>query len=577
MNRQKNNSCNTNKNCQLFQNMIPLTTVNNERHFIKSSIIKIFFMRALTNLIFCFLLTSAVVAQDIDIIPQPVHLVKKEGSFAITKNTSLVIRDDTDMKTAEFLNSYLKKFYGIELTVKKQAVKNSILINTKPSGESDAYTLDSNPDGISITGATHAGTFYGMQTLIQLLPTQTSLSLNIPSVNIEDAPRFAYRSMLLDVGRFFYPVEFVKRYIDFIALHKMNYFHWHLTEDAGWRIEIKKYPNLTNIGAWRNKTNIFQFNDTTAGNEHYGGYYTQEEIRDIVQYAKDRYITIIPEIEMPAHSLSALASYPELGCTGGPYKTPEQWTSYLDVFCAGNEKTFEFIENVLDEVMALFPSPYIHIGGDECPKDRWKACPKCQARIKNENLKDEHELQSYFVKRIEKYINSKGRTMIGWDEILEGGLAPNAVVMSWRGESGGIAAAKAKHQVIMTPSRNCYFDYPQTENMENVQDWMKLTTVDTVYMYEPVPKELNEEESRYVLGGQGNIWTEFISNPARAEYMMFPRMSALSEVLWSPKDKRNYDDFKNRMMSQFKRYDLWRANYCRVLLDSTSSAMPAKN
>lgn len=529
--------------------------------------VEIFSLRRLTILIFAFLLTSAVVAQEISIVPQPAHLEKKEGNFAITKNTFLVIPDDADLKTGVFLNSYIKKIYGIELAIRKQAVKNSIqIITRRSSDESDAYTFESNPDGISIRGATHAGSFYGMQTLIQLLPTQrppSSSSLKVPGVSIEDAPRFVYRGMLLDVGRYFYPVEFVKKYIDFIALHKMNYFHWHLTDDPGWRIEIKKYPNLTNIGAWRNKTNIFQSNDTAAGNEHYGGYYTQEEIRDIVQYAKVRYITIIPEIEMPAHSLSALASYHELGCTGGPYETAEKWTSYLDIFCAGNEKTFEFIQNVLDEVMALFPSPYIHIGGDECPKERWKACPKCRARIKNENLKDEHQLQSYFVKRIEKYINSKGRKMIGWDEILEGGLAPNAVVMSWRGESGGIAAAKAKHKVIMTPSRYCYFDYPQTGNAENVPDWMKLTTVDTVYMYEPVPKELNEEESLYVLGGQGNIWTEFISNPARAEFMMFPRMSALAEVLWSRKDKRNIDDFKSRMMIQFKRYDLWRVNYCK--------------
>jgi hexosaminidase len=535
-------------------------------------------MRFIINLFFTFLLYYSAVAQDINIIPQPAHLIKHEGNFIITKNTSLVIKDDENMKTAEFLNGYLKKFYGFELPVKKQSMKNAIELNTKLSNTGkDAYTFESNPDRIIITGATYAATFYGMQTLIQLLPTQRSSSLRIPSVSIQDEPRFAYRGMLLDVGRYFYPVEFVKEYIDFIALHKMNYFHWHLTDDPGWRIEIKKYPNLTNTGAWRSKTNIFQFNDTTAGNEHYGGYYTQEEIKDIVQYAKDRYITIIPEIEMPAHSLSALASYPELGCTGGPYEMPDKWASYLDVFCAGNDKTFEFIENVLDEVMALFPSPYIHIGGDECPKERWKECPKCQARIKNENLKDEHELQSYFIKRVEKYINSKGRTMIGWDEILEGGLAPNAVVMSWRGESGGIAAAKAKHKVIMTPSRYCYFDYPQTENAENVTDWMKLTTVDTVYKYEPVPKELNEEESRYVLGGQGNIWTEFISSPARAEYMMFPRMSALSEVLWSPKDKRNFDDFKDRMITQFKRYDLWRANYCKVLLNSTSPVMPEKN
>jgi hexosaminidase len=271
---------------------------------------------------------------------------------------------------------------------------------------------------------------------------------------------------------------------------------------SGWRIEIKKYPNLVNVGAWRSKSNIYQFNDTTTGSEHYGGYYTQEEVKDIVQYAKDRFIIIIPEIEMPAHSLSALASYPGLGCTGGPYAMPSKWEGFLDIFCAGNEKTFEFIENVLDEVMALFPSQYIHIGGDECPKDRWKVCPKCQARIKNENLKDEHELQSYFIRRVEKYLNSKGKTLIGWDEILEGGLAPNAVVMSWRAKVVALLPLKKKHKVIMTPSEYCYFDYPQKENEQNVQDWMRLTTLEKVYSYEPIPKELNGEESSYVLGGR---------------------------------------------------------------------------
>src|SRR5215831_17691143 len=298
-------------------------------------------MRVLATLILVFLFTSPTLAQDINIIPQPAHLTKKEGSFIITKNTSLIIPDGQDMKTAEFLNDYLKKFYGFELSVKKEAAKNSILIKTKLSGaDKDAYTFESNRNEISITGATYAGSFYGMQTLIQLLPVQKSSSLKIPAVSIQDEPRFAYRGMLLDVGRYFYPVEFVKKYIDFIALHKMNYFHWHLTDDPGWRIEIKKYPNLTKVGAWRGKADVFRYNDTTTGHERYGGYYTQEEIKDIVQYAKDRYITIIPEIEMPAHSFSALASYPELGCTGGPYVMPSKSTGYLDVFCAGNEKTF---------------------------------------------------------------------------------------------------------------------------------------------------------------------------------------------------------------------------------------------
>src|ERR1700730_14440658 len=424
-------------------------------------------MRFVSSLIFVVAIFTSAFAQEIQIIPQPDQLEKKNGSFTFNKNSLIVVQDEGDKKSANFLNNYLQQYYGWQLQITKQAARNSISINTKKfikAPEKDAYNFESAPAGIVISGDTYAGTFYGVQTLIQLLPTEKSMELKIPAVVILDKPRFAYRGSLLDVGRHFFPVSFIKQYIDFLALHKMNYFHWHLTDDPGWRIEIKKYPKLTETGAWRSRSLIGRYPGIGYDNRRYGGYYTQEQIREIVKYAEDRYITIIPEIEMPGHSSAALASYPVLGCRGDHYEVPALYREDPEVFCAGNEYTFEFLQNVLDEIMTLFPSKYIHIGGNECPKEGWKKCPRCQARIKNEGLKDEHELQSYFIRRIEKYLNSKGRTLIGWDEILEGGLAPNAIVMSWRGESGGIAAAKEKHQVIMTPGSNVYFDYSQVQN-----------------------------------------------------------------------------------------------------------------
>jgi hexosaminidase len=338
----------------------------------------------------------------------------------------------------------------------------------------------------------------------------------------------------------------------------MNTFHWHLTEDQGWRIEIKKYPRLTQVGSCRAGTPIGH----NEGNDHtqYCGYYTQAQIKDVIKYAADRYITIIPEIEMPGHGMAALASYPYLGCTKGPYKVGEKWGVESDVYCAGNDSTYAFLENVLDEVMALFPSKYIHIGGDECPKDRWKTCPVCQKRMKAEGLKDEHALQSYFIQRIEKYVNSKGHSIIGWDEILEGGLAPNATVMSWRGEKGGIDAAKQHHKVIMTPTTYVYFDYTQGKHDDSLTIGGNLP-VQTVYNYEPLPAELTADEAKYILGGQANVWSEYMKTPAKVEHMIFPRLTALSEVLWSPKANKNWDDFKQRLQTQYKRYDLWKVQY----------------
>jgi hexosaminidase len=541
--------------------------------------------------LFCF-------SQEIAIIPQPVSLQSKPGKFTLTKKTAIVATDAQDRKTAALLNEYLQQFYGFKLNITKQASKNFIRFSTRKfikAPDKDAYIMDVTTNGVSIEGDTYEGTFYGMQTLIQLLPT-TKISGSqypIPYVTINDYPRFAYRGMHLDVGRHFFPVSFVKKYIDYLALHKMNYFHWHLTEDQGWRIEIKKYPKLTEVGAYRNGTIIGRYPGTDNDNIRDGGFYTQEEIKDIVRYAADRHITVVPEIEMPGHSSAAIAAYPWLSCFPNEEtkilthpslasqqnhgkKVQETWGVFEDVYCAGKDSTFLFLQDVMDEVLALFPSQYIHVGGDECPKSNWKRCPQCQARIKQEGLKDEHQLQSYFIQRMEKYLNSKGRILIGWDEILEGGLAPNAWVMSWRGEEGGIEAAKQNHNVIMTPGNYVYLDHSQTKNEDSVVIG-GYTPIEKVYDYEPVPKELNEEQAKFIKGAQGNVWTEYMKYPRKVEYMIFPRMSALSEALWSPKEKKDWKDFETRLPSQFKRYELWKANYSKAYYELKASVLPTKD
>jgi hexosaminidase len=459
-----------------------------------------------------------------------------------------------------------------------------------------AYHLTINNKGIYIAGDNENGVFYGIQTLIQLFPV-TKNKIIIPQLTITDHPRFPYRGMHLDVGRHFFPVSFIKKYIDYLAAYKYNTFHWHLTEDQGWRIEIKKYPELTKTGAWRNGTIIGRYPGKGSDNNPYGGFYTQAEIKEVVQYAKERYIDVIPEIEMPGHSSAAIAAYPWLSCfpqkpTEIPAKmisqksiteqqagriklVQETWGVFDDVFCAGKDSVFNFLENVIDEVNTLFPSKYFHLGADECPKTHWKQCPACQLRMKNEKLKDEHELQSWFVQRIEKYLNSKGKILIGWDEILEGGLAPNAVVMSWRGEAGGIEAAKQKHPVIMTPGNPVYFDHTQSKNEDSVTIG-GYNPIENVYAYEPIPKELNEEQGKYILGAQANMWTEYMNNTNKVEYMMFPRMVALSEVLWSPKEKRNWKDFESRLPAVLERLDKQKINYSKAYYDLQTSVSASK-
>ena len=532
----------------------------------------------LTILLLFFVLSEMANAQDIAIIPKPLSLTRGNGSFIISPATQIKLEGSGLNRSADFFTDYLQKFYGFTLAIAPASAKNNLIVLNFERMDGPipgAYNLEVSNKTIYIAGDNEEGVFYGIQSLIQLLPIQVSTKLIIPALRIEDRPRFAWRGLHLDVGRHFFPVNYIKKYIDFIALHKMNYFHWHLTEDQGWRIEIKKYPLLTQMGACRDMT-VIGHNTPAYDSVKYCGFYTQQEIKEVVQYAANRYITIIPEIELPGHSSGALTAYPYLGCTGGPYRVQERWGVFKDIFCAGNDSVFLFLQDVLDEVMELFPSKFIHIGGDESPKDRWKSCPKCQQRIKDNNLKDEHELQSYFIQRIEKYINSKGRQIIGWDEILEGGLAPNATVMSWRGEKGGIDAAKQHHQVVMTPGNYVYFDHAQKKNEDSLTIGGGIVTLETVYNYEPVPKELSPEEQPYILGAQANLWTEYISNVPKLEYMLFPRLSALSEVLWSPKASRNWDDFSGRLQVQFKRYDLWKINYSKAFFDAGVSISPFK-
>lgn len=526
--------------------------------------------------ILCAMMTGVLVAvamgqSAISIIPEPVKLEQSEGSFELGPKTAIVA--ETEIRDlASQLGQMLSPALGYTLAVKTDAdaVSNCIQLKRRTdlaSLGSEGYRLTVTKQKVLIEASEKAGLFYGLQTLRQLLPTEIfsqkavdGIQWQLPCVTIEDTPRFQWRGMHLDVCRYFMPTDFVKKYIDLLALHKMNTFHWHLTEDQGWRIEIKKYPKLTELGAWRKETVVGRNSGQYDGKPH-GGFYTQDEVREIVDYAKQRYITVVPEIEMPGHSLGALAAYPELSCTGGPFEVMKRWGVFSDVYCAGNDQVFVFLEDVLSEVLALFPSEYIHIGGDECPKDRWKNCPKCQARIKAEGLKDEHELQSWFITRMEKYLNDHGRRLIGWDEILEGGLAPDATVMSWRGEAGGIAAAQSGHDVVMAPNGYMYFDYYQADPQNEPLGIGGFVPLERVYSYNPVPDVLAKDQQKHVLGVQAQIWTEYIPTPDHAEYMAYPRGAALAEVAWTPLARKDYGDFYQRLSTHVKRLQALDVNF----------------
>lgn len=511
------------------------------------------------------------------VIPIPNEIKQEDGkAFLLSKSTKIIIENSNDKmnKNADFLSDFLFLSTGIKPTISKSndSGKNITLKLGLKSDNPEAYQIIVKEDGIKIIGASEAGVFYGIQTLRKSTPVNKG-NIFYPNVIVNDSPRFGYRGIMLDVARHFEPVDFIKKFIDILALHNINKFHWHLTEDQGWRIEIKKYPKLTEIGSKRKETVIGKNTGKYDGIPH-AGFYTQEQIKDIVKYAQDRYITIIPEIDLPGHMLAALASYPELGCTGGPYEVEKNWGVFDDVLCAGKESTFKFLEDVLTEVMQLFPSEYIHIGGDESPKKRWETCPRCQARIRKEGLKDDSKhkkefyLQSYVTKRIEKFINKHGRRIIGWDEILEGELAPNATVMSWRGMAGGIEAAKMNHDVIMSPTTYAYFDYYQTDVREGeplaIGGYLPL---ENVYKFEPVPANLSKEERKHILGAQANVWTEYMKTPEHVEYMLVPRIAALCEVQWSIPEKKNYKNFLERLPRLIEIYNSLNINYAKHVFE----------
>ena len=531
---------------------------------------KYFLIYSFTILLFSSCSEEKQLAVTPAIIPAPSSQQINEGVFEMSNSTG-IFSDDEFKQVADFLKSYIE--YGSEIKLKSEDSKNVISFKKDTSiTNEEGYLLKVTSNEITIAANSAKGAFYAVQSLRQLLPasfensTYKESTVSIQNLEITDAPQFKYRGMHLDVGRHFFPVDFIKKYIDLMSMLKLNTFHWHLTEDQGWRIEIKKYPKLQEVAAFRKETLIGHYSDQPHkfDGKRYGGFYTQEQIKEVVKYASERQVTIIPEIEMPGHAQAAIAAYPELGCTGKSIDVATKWGVFEDIYCP-KEAAFKFLEDVIDEVIALFPGKYIHIGGDEAPKTRWKNCAHCQALIKKEGLKDEHGLQSYFITRMEKYINSKGKQIIGWDEILEGGLAPNATVMSWRGTEGAVTAAQQHHDVILTPGSHCYFDHYQSTKEDEPLAIGGFLPLEKVYSFNPIPKELTKEESKYVLGAQGNVWTEYMKDSKQVEYMAFPRMVALSEVVWSEDKNKNFENFKTRLEFYQQRLDARDVNYANHL------------
>ena len=519
------------------------------------------------------------------IIPLPQEIVAAQGNPFILKSGVKILYPEGNEKmqrNAQFLADYLKTATGKDFAIEAGTEgKNAIVLALGTEAENpESYQLNVAGDGITITAPTEAGVFYGIQSLRKSLPIALNAEVALPAVEIKDVPRFSYRGAHFDVARHFFTVDEVKTYIDMMALHNMNRLHWHITEDQGWRLEIKKYPKLTEIGSQRKETVIGR-NSGEYDGKPYGGFYTQEQAKEIVAYAAERYITVVPEIDLPGHMQAALAAYPDLGCTGGPYEVWTQWGVSDNVLCAGNDKVLEFIDDIFAEILEIFPSEYIHVGGDECPKTKWETCPKCQARIKALGLKSdaahskEERLQSFVINHAEKFLNEHGRKIIGWDEILEGGLAPNATVMSWRGEAGGIEAAKQKHDVIMTPNTYLYFDYYQTKNIDNeplaIGGYLPM---ERVYNYEPMPASLTPEEQKYIVGVQANLWTEYIPTFSQVQYMVLPRWAALSEIQWSDPAKKNYSDFLSRLPRLIQWYEAEGYSYAKHVFEVQMELAP---
>ena len=531
-----------------------------------------------------FSCSSEVKEANYQIIPIPQEIVMgQDGAFTLANGTKVLYPEGNEkmQKNAQFLADYVKELTGNTLSVEAGTEGKGIILQVTPNeAQSEGYQLTVSADKVVINGGSEAGVFYGIQTLRKSIPAGQGSNVSLPAVEINDAPRFSYRGAMLDVSRHFFTVDEVKSFIDMLALHNINRFHWHLSDDQGWRIEIKCRPLLTEKSSKRKETVIGRNSGKYDGIPH-EGFYTQEQIKEIIAYAADQHIIIIPEIDMPGHMQGALHAYPELGCTGGPYEVWTQWGVSDDVLCAGNDEVLKFIEDVLGEVVELFPSEYIHVGGDECPKTRWKECPKCQARIKELGIKGdskhtaEEYLQSFIINHAEKFLNSKGRQMIGWDETLEGGLAPNATVMSWRGEGGGIEAAKQKHNVIMSPNTYLYFDYYQTKDIDSeplaIGGYLPL---ENVYKYEPMPKSLTPEEQKYIIGVQANMWVEYVATLEHLQYMELPRMAALSEIQWSAADKKDYENFLSRLPQLTSLYDVKNYNYATHAFDITARLVP---
>jgi hexosaminidase len=521
-------------------------------------------------------------AQDLSrypLIPWPQSVEPMDGEYTLTQATAITVNHPDARPVAEFWADGVRMATRFPLAVTEAATPaaGAIAFRLDPgAGTGDeGYRLSVDSTRVTVTAATPAGLFYGAQTLRQLLPpavdrggflNESAPAWTVPAVRIEDEPRFAYRGMHLDVARHFFPVDFVKRYLDLMALYKMNRFHWHLTEDQGWRIEIKAYPRLTEVGAWRAETLRGHYGNRphTFDGQRYGGFYTQEEIREVVAYAAERHITVIPEIEMPGHSLAALSAYPELACTDGPFEAATLWGVFEDIYCP-KEETFAFLETVLGEVVELFPGPWVHVGGDEAPKARWRESPVAQEVIRREGLADEHELQSWFLRRIERILSAHGRRLVGWDEIAEGGLSPTATLMFWRdwNQDALALAARQGNDIIMTPNSRLYFDHYQGDPGQEPVAFGGMSTLEDVYAYEPVPESFTPEQAGRVLGAQANLWTEYIKTPQKAEYMVFPRLLALAEVVWSAPEDRDWFSFRGRLPAQLERLDRMTVNYRR--------------
>ncbi len=531
-------------------------------------------MKKLFLMCVAFVFASVAMAAECVIVPLPVSYEAQKGKCVLSSKTTINVADKALVRPATMFCKYVADEKGLQLSVVESAAaaKGAITLSVDKLYSEEAYVLDIAKNGITIKGGSEKAVFYGLQSLRQVVFHAKAKGENVelPCMVVEDKPHFSYRGGMLDVCRHFFSVDEVKKFIDILAMHKMNRFHWHLTEDQGWRIEIKKYPNLTKVGSMRKETLIGRYGKKYApykfDGKPYGGFFTQDEIREVVRYATERYIEIIPEIDMPGHMVAALASYPELGCTKGPYEVRTTWGISRDVLCAGREATFEFVEGVLAEILELFPSKYIHVGGDECPKDRWKVCPDCQKRIQEEGLKDEYELQSYFIHRVEKFLAKHGRHLIGWEEILEGGISKTATIMAWRGPQRGIEAAKLGNDVIMSPRHYCYLDYANTTNREKNNEPLcgggngKLPlTLRKAYSFNPYD-QLNEYERQFIKGVQGNMWTEYVPTFNHVQHMVLPRLAAIAEVGWTFGEK-NYDDFARRMHLLRKLYDKCGYNY----------------